>query len=341
MPLNPQLYSSLRRRFGEVKIAAEGDPAVFQPVVLDNAKFPVARMLHRGESYRVCCPFCGDRRFRLWINHRWNTIDPETNVHFGHKHGVRCFNEKCDLEGLVDELKGYIARKSLSTARPIAQPIKAVEMPEGCVRLDMMPDDHHSRGYLQHERGFDPDMLAVTYGVCYCGQHENPFVRDRIVIPIHFRGKLVGWQTRHIGEPPSKNIPKYWTMPNLPKRQLFYNFDVASQYSFGVIVEGITDVWRVGPRGAALLGNTITPSQSELARMTWHAGTLALCLDPEALVEIKALATAFSARGMFRHQPFDVELPQGSDPGQCQVGFLWDTILAAGVAAGVPMDQLG
>src|ERR1035438_3249329 len=85
-PLCPSLYKRLEERFGSVIIANEGEGMV---TARSSARMMESRtvqggalsqrgattrgrveVLHRGESYRVCCPKCGDTRHRLWINHR-------------------------------------------------------------------------------------------------------------------------------------------------------------------------------------------------------------------------------------------------------------------------------
>ncbi len=59
-------------------------------------------------------------------------------------------------------------------------------------------------------------------------------------------GIRVGWQARYVGEPRYRDMPKYYTCPGMPKSQLLYNFDSTMTKPFVVLVEGITDVWRIG-----------------------------------------------------------------------------------------------
>ena len=71
-PLNPTLYDRLVREFGSVIIANEGEayiPALRSMSIREGERNSPA--VAYGEYYRVCCPFCGDGRHRLWVNHRF------------------------------------------------------------------------------------------------------------------------------------------------------------------------------------------------------------------------------------------------------------------------------
>ena len=83
MALNANLYNQLCRLFVSVKIAKEGQSMNWYMKRLDGVERPVIREGEKGEEYHVCCPFCNDERFRLWINHRWNTTDRLTGAKFG------------------------------------------------------------------------------------------------------------------------------------------------------------------------------------------------------------------------------------------------------------------
>ncbi|MEJ7639725.1 MAG: hypothetical protein WKF75_17570, partial [Singulisphaera sp.] len=94
---NPELYEALQRVFGTVAIAKDREDFKLSPTVTPsyrNGKITFKQeVLDYGETYRVDCPFCNDRRQRLWINHLWAEEDEETgrdNLHL-----ATCFNEEC------------------------------------------------------------------------------------------------------------------------------------------------------------------------------------------------------------------------------------------------------
>ena len=358
MPLNPKLYSGLQRAFGEVRIAKEGESMGFQ-IVTDPLKHrKIVRITGGGEDYKVCCPFCGDTRFRLEISHRWNTTDPVTGAKFG-SHLMRCYNDGCDAnldapyvdkmlcqQQLQDRLSPYVAR-TLGLRTPVAQPKRLTEtkLPGKCIPITQLPADHPAILYLRDARGFDPDWLERTFRLVFCLADENENVSGRIIIPVYRESKLVGWQARYIGEPTADYIPKYYTMPGLPKRQVLYNYDNAMHSRFGVIVEGVTDVWRVGRQGVAILGSTMSSQQIALAQAAWGKTGVGLMLDPELATEARKrpdrptgyekIVERLSDVTAFKWGLLQIKLALGEDPGNIvSTDELWRIIQSQAQAAG-------
>ena len=289
--LRPELYDRLVQRLGEVRVANEGeamnawvtyDPVTRRPRLVEN--WP-------GEYYRVCCCFCKDTRFRLYINHRWGRYEPSVrskNLWLAH-----CFNENCLARpGRARQLYDYVFDDfgDVQLGKDIILPGKraprapaVVEPPGTMVPLSQLPAEHPACRYVL-ERGYDPSDLSARYRVHYCTQAtaQCPQVTGRLVIPIYMRGKLVGWQARYLGKPPARHIAKYHSMPHMNKGEILYNFDAARQCSYVVVVEGVFDVWRYGPEAVALLGNKPTHYQSHLLRSVWMDKPVLCMLDGEA-----------------------------------------------------------
>jgi DNA primase len=55
--------------------------------------------------------------------------------------------------------------------------------------------------------------------------------------------------------------PKYFTSPGFPKGEVVYNWDVAVQTPYLIIVEGVFDAMAIGPSGIATLGKGVTDRQ--------------------------------------------------------------------------------
>ena len=217
--LNPQLFRSLQRRFGVVRVSNQG-----QRYLVRKRRDPfhpekqTDEVCDAGEYYVLCCPFCNDTRFRLYVNHRWNTRLPNGQV-FG-RHLIHCFNENCDLRAFEDELKPYITGRPL-LQRPVdllaqkAELFKAAQWPGTCVPLSALPAGHAALEYIRG-REFDPRQLEQEWGVRYCQEAAHPLVRNRLIFPVYKDERMVGWQTRALG--PAD--PKYFTMPGLNKAHL-------------------------------------------------------------------------------------------------------------------------
>lgn len=335
MPLNEKLYRALMRSFGNVKIAREGEPMQFtiRPHPISGRKIATPMDAMAGEYYRVCCPFCSDNRYRLWINHRWNTIDPSSGAVFG-KGLCICYNDGCDLGDNVDRrtrqskqdmlekmLKPYVARTvRLKSPRRLAPKRTKATLPPDCVPLSRLSRDHDAVQYLIG-RGFDPAELERDWQVMYCYRDVNPNVSERIIIPIYDDTGLRGWQARYVGTPPSSNIAKYFTMPGTPRNQLMYNYHRASKYDFGILVEGVTDVWKVGMNAVATLGNSFSSHHFQMAQAAWGKTGVGLLFDNEPDDEKKVakynkVLNLLRSPGAFAWGVLEFRLPPDiNDPG--------------------------
>lgn len=115
--------------------------------------------------------------------------------------------------------------------------------------------------YLKR-RGFDPEELERIWGLEGLGPWALRLAW-RIYIPIHHRGQRVSWTARAIG----KNVqPRYISAAPaeeaVPHKSLIYGLDYCRDSI--IVVEGPTDVWRIGPGAGALLGSAYTPAQVKL-----------------------------------------------------------------------------
>jgi hypothetical protein len=342
--LNSLLYRRCVTTFKHVKIRNEGEnqQRKLQLDIATGRRVPV--ITHPGEYYAVCCPFCNDTRNRCYINHRYGTDDE-----FGRpqKFLATCFNAGCPLNlkdsKSYEQLYEWLCGHSLvQLNKAVIQPGKTIDVdsirmnwPGKVTRLDRLPADHKARVYLE-SRQFDPEQIGRFYNVHWCHESSRPFCADRMVIPIYRQKKMVGWQTR----PPYdidwkvSNEPKYYTAPGTPRRQLLYNLGKARQYRTGVIVEGVTDVWRVGPQAVCTLGASFTPQQQALFKQNFNEYSGVLIYDPdifakpnnaqkgENLKEIAARLNADLNSGFCI-----VQLPGDCDPGESLRSHIWQCIM--------------
>lgn len=154
--------------------------------------------------------------------------------------------------------------------------VKSPEAPKGQVRkrtLSMPPDTHAlcapqcgpHRKYLR-SRNFDPDALAEEWDLLGIGTFGGKWAW-RIFIPlIDPEGYAIGYQGRAISETVS---PKYLTLESensiaSPKSILYGEHQV--QGDAVIVVEGATDVWRLGPGAVATLGVDWSPEQANKLR---------------------------------------------------------------------------
>jgi hypothetical protein len=349
MILNRTLYDQLCLQFGAVSVQNEGAPmaCLHQPDLAGGMRLAIVA---HGESYYVNCPFCTDTRRRLSVNHRYGVYDPVTRS--DNFHLATCFNDDClkdrgryrQLADLVfrfmnrDERRRLMAACPAATPAPPARPLAQCPPPGDVVALPDLPPEHPAVRYLAG-RGFDVGELAAAWHVLYCVRANAgyPLAQDRLVIPVVRDGLWVGWQARYVGERPWKEerLPKYVTMPGLPRNRLLYNHDLARRQPLAVVCEGPSDVWRVGPAGVALLGKTASVEQLRLLAAGWPGHPVVILLDGDAAADADRLDRQL--RPLHRGALLAVRLPRCDDPGGLGREELWGHIRDQASARGVAL----
>lgn len=346
--LDPVLYDALLQRFGRVRVANAGVQATCR--VLPDGRIFVD---HWGECYEVCCPKCGDTRFRLRFSHLFRQ----------HRFLVYCFNENCfQSPECRQQIWSYVFSKGsfrgfgsgeeevpsfsslvpafvedLSTWDPLAD-FPVIQPPRSLVLLSSLPSFHAANYYLT-ARGFDVVELASLYQVSYCESYPQfPQCQWRIFIPFLLSGRLIGWQARFVGERNWKfsSAPKYYHMPGFRKSRYLYNYDQAKTSDLIVVVEGVMDAWRIGPEAVAVMGHRISRYQAELLRRANKPVVLFFDLDVSEADLEKERSTLFQLAGVpvfsvpFRRYLLESQLPQEwDDPAALPRAVCWEWISRA------------
>lgn len=336
-PLCPELYRRLQLRYGSVKIARSGEAMPIRKIADPTRPKGYRREIEGwGEVYRVCCPLCGEVRHRCYIGHRWAEFPGL----------IKCYNETdCfRIKANKDKQHSLVFRGGRLAKIPVrpgrvysVDQLKSVSVPGQISLLTDLPDDHPAVEYLR-ERGHDTNELADTYGVGYCwsvDRHIDKWLVDRIYTPIYMRNVLVGWQGRIVG-PWKKGMrqPKYFTMPGMPKRLALYNYDQAVKMRHPILVEGVTDVWRMGPSAMALLGHTFSGPQLSALAICWGSkgGVLTLMLEDDSELDE---ATLQQLRRSFPAGVVKVPVSAKRDVGDLTVEENLSSIVAAASTQGV------
>lgn len=136
------------------------------------------------------------------------------------------------------------------------------------------------RRYLKG-RGFDPDELEQLWGLRGIGIASR--LAWRIWIPIHYRGELVSWTTRAIGNGGLRYVNAGQREESKSMKSLLYGHDFAGHSV--VVVEGPADVWRIGPGAVATLGLQTTEDQASLISQFPRR---AICFDNEPVAQLRA-----------------------------------------------------
>lgn len=325
--LNPTLYKALEEVFGDVKISNPGSPGAFsypdaitKLVRKTKGSRKYAHVEDWGEVYAVCCPGCGDTRYRLYFSYlcgcRYKKNKSKPWVYFT-KWIFSCKNENCR-----HKLKPYINKLTfdwvdLSTLKgaEVSGPSDAaydhymsvkVTVPPGMLRL--IPENMPGKcmEYLE-ERNFDPRVLdtkyacrLVTPGTKYKYPTQDKvrvYKEENLFIPVIEGREIVSWQTRPFRKT-GKKEPKYFNMPG--SKSALYNLDRALQYKHILGIEGVTDVWRAGDASLALLGTNVTSSQKFKMKTIWgRDGKIVVLVEKGSEKYVLKLWKGLTDEGLF------------------------------------------
>jgi hypothetical protein len=335
--LRPELYRRLQERFGKVKVHHRG---LAPRYALVPSSIPLRQqwsLQEWGETYAICCPHCGDHYFRLYLSHVWGKYDPRTgsrNLGLVFCQNEGCLQERWAQQSLHDHIWSGFTIEGLDvchagTARQEADG-DPTRLPGLVWPLQKFPLTQAAPAYLL-SRHFDPAWLGTYLGVGVLVDplKEYGWLAGRIIIPVHQHGQRVGWQARLVGEASSKGPPKYYTVPDMPRRRLLYNFDTARQQPYVCVTEGATKVWRYGPEAVATFGKIVTPEQAELIGATWKQ--VIVLLDPDA----KQHTAALLARLRRSCRAVEVDTPDGKSPDDVPTEILRPWVKEAAARQGI------
>ena len=375
---NELLYKAIASVFGqEPRIVNEGAPAIVtltEPIASfapDAETYLPADHATGGEQYVVCCPFCGDTRYRFYISHMWNAVIKTGKATYRcSKHLMRCFNEECVSvqrtdrpdkrlenfnklvqaleQALVDAPSFDISSVRQQAAQDIETMANQVKLPKIRVPIDDKSVPAQILQYWIKERGYSLDTLrkwGVEVGLLdYPIKHGHsrllqfPFT----ILPVYQYGQFWWWQGRLT--PPDGTLdgsleidefgeeyPKYYIPAGAKKSWTLYNLDDAQYYNDIVIVEGVTDVWRVGKRAMAMFGKSLSTAQRSVLCKRCAGKRIILVPDtndPDALAAAISNKAALDAQGVFESVEIST-IEQGKDIGEIRGNEeeIWQYIL--------------
>lgn len=361
--LNPKLHNMLVRQFGRNNVSVVNEDVELEASYArrdrgdtNKADYKLDDVTCSGEEYRINCFKCGDTRKRLYINHRWGLYDDRTGTR--NLWLVNCWNANCwsDYESqrrLYTRILGDVILRPTDLRR--APPTKvarqrAIDWPGAMWMLDHMQQkmpQHEAIRYLE-DRGFEPARLTRLFGVGFCVDSDLELATRRVVAPVYWSKRLVGWQARYVGPSLDKSIPKWYTCPGFKTAASLYNFDKAKRYSTVVITEGPGDVWGFGRQAVAVFGKVIRRQQlALLSKYCSKQATIVIMLDPkydDARELAKGLphpierAYSLLQSSRFAGRVLKVYLPDPYDPGELDNAYMKDFVRWRAKVEGIPVE---
>ena len=268
-----------------------------------------SRILHTNtpNEIHVCCPVCGESRYRLYVNTETGAL---------YCHNCQFKGTIVNLIQAVEHIPYFQAKQIILDYNPIEytphytqQAIdendvgkfaniakRYVPLPEEYQKLDDCVNHtaEKARKYL-HKRGITDNQISYhNIGVCCTGEYKN-----RVIIPIYNNNVMEFWVARDItGKAALKEKSPHNEPYQLGKSDVLFNIDNAAR-NYGTIVlsEGIFDALSWGHIGVALLGKTLYNSQLNtiLQYKPYLDGEIFVALDADALDATKDVAYKLSA----------------------------------------------
>ena len=241
---------------------------------------------------QVPCPFCsGNPGYHLGFNlahdyfNCWRCgFHPITKV-------IRTF-AVCSWHDAKQLKKQYRSRSKLEQTpeqKRIKQ--KKLKLPSNMGKLG-------SRDFAYMERrGFDPYHTMGEWGIVSSGPTGG--YKHRILIPIHYNNVMVSYQGR---DTTGKSRLRYKACKKsdelIHHQSILYGLDKAKKGDTCILVEGVTDVWRMGPGSVSCFGIATQTSQITLLAENFTRVFVMFDDDPQARREADKIGSNLSVLGV-------------------------------------------
>lgn len=245
--------------------------------VLSEYNIPTAPAGHhhaREGWIQIDCPYCG-RDSHKW--HMGYSIDGNF-VNCWRCGSHRLTNTLMELTGLsYEQSKCLLSSLDRPRFEKKQKTLGKLVIPKGVGALHSV-----HKCYLK-DRGFNWREIEKIWKIF--GISISSKLSWRIFIPIHHRGEIVSWTTRSVSH--NQMITRYISAAEnqeaIPRKELLYGEDFARHAI--IVVEGVFDVWRIGPGAVATFGSGYSIQQLErIAKYPIRA----ICFDNEIEAQKRA-----------------------------------------------------
>ena len=204
-----------------------------------------------------CCHCIGSPGFHLGINHQ--------------KAYSVCF--RCGYHSLFDtiaKLTGLSSKSTIDTIKKYSTDTCHLRQPQYDIKTlselnfpsGTGPLTKKAQQYLI-KRKFDPEKLENTWGL-HSTSHYG-FYKNRILAPIYQKNKITSFQTRDItGFAKQKYLACFQDEEIVQHQKSIYGLDQAVNNNTCIVVEGITDTWRLGIGAISTFGIAFTKQQAQI-----------------------------------------------------------------------------
>lgn len=199
-------------------------------------------------------------------------------------------------------LKAHVERALSDAPEEKVEPLPVCELPE---EFTAAADTKPSRWppYLMERIGSRKSIIENNVGWC-----DSGYWRDRLIIPVTMAGRVLSFIARDMTGKAEKKVlyPK-----GTKTSRMLFNYDRASKCESPILVEGVLDALRVGPRGMAIFGTSLSEAQVALLTSS-RAREVVVMLDGDEAGEAGNQKLAARLRTLFRVRV--ARLGRGRDP---------------------------
>jgi len=256
------------------------------------------------------CRFCSDHARHL-------------GVHYAGDNGFHCWlcDESGDAISFIKAVEGcgFLKAKEILeqyqgkglVEQKVRVDYHSRVLPDECILIDEGMEPEIVRRWFKR-RGF-PRSLCREWGLGFC--EFGPY-NLRLIVPVTLDGRVVSFQAVDLS---GWTSDKYRSCPdgrsNRPLKHCLYGIDEAARGDQIILVEGVTDKWRLGNSAVALFGKGWTLDQMLLLWERAGSKRIKVLLDLDAMEDGDGLSWFLTER--FARVEF-VKLEEGDpkDPGE-------------------------
>lgn len=261
-------------------------------------------------EYAVCCPFCGERRWRFYVNvvkQLGYCFKCDERVSPSRLRGALGFEmvfETTDIDVLEEELEALTRGKFIEGFLDRSGDDFCLVQGLFFSEIDQSSDLYYTTlkqltwKHLE-ERGFEPEKICSAYR--FLAPVPGSFKNPRLVLPIYEADKMVFYQARSLDQGQPKYLNPKKTAEH-GKSDFVFNLDQIDPAKEVIICEGIFSAIAAGSQAVAVLGKTISMTQFfKLLRR--GIDTVTILFDPgaeqQALESGNLLRTALDVKVAF------------------------------------------
>ena len=256
----------------------------------------------------IQCPFCNDPSEHLGYDPKSGTL---SCWRCGSKFLDNLIRELLNTKEASEIIKKYQVEGEPETEyrrREKKERKEEVEMPCGAYQPNHMWNNRNGNYSLYlKSRNFDPGHIKREWNI-WVGGYTGDY-KFRIIIPVYYQHTLVSYVARDIT---NKQEPKYLNMSGGNIKAYLYGYDHC--HDTVIVVEGVTDCWRLGKGTAvATFGTKTTMAQLILLKSFKKVGVL-FDRGESAQEEASKIINALDLIGIETHLLY---LPENiSDPAE-------------------------